>query len=185
MQDYSIPLDQPFDEQDDKRALFVFPHPDDEIAHSGTIGYLKSLGAKVKLITLSKGMTGETDVRSRELLCAVEKLDVEFGQYNFYGNTWEAVLNNDIKYWEGDSLRAIKQVVENEIMSFKPAVIYTYDTIIGGYGHHEHLLTARTVFDAVETLGEKAFFVKRSICPPYLHRWNSFSAPRWSLMQAS
>ena len=161
MQDYSVPLDQPFEANDVKRALFVFPHPDDEIAHSGTIGYLKSIGTEVRLITLSKGMTGQAEVRSQELLCAVEKLGVAFGQYNFYGNTWEAVLKNEIKYWQGDSLRAVQQVIENEIMSFKPTLIYTYDTIIGGYGHHEHLLTAKSVFGAVASLGNAASFVKK------------------------
>jgi LmbE family N-acetylglucosaminyl deacetylase len=175
MQDYSVPLDQPFESADAKRALFVFPHPDDEIAHAGTIAYLRSIGTEVRLITLAKGVGEDAKIRPGELLCAVDKLGVSsFRQYDFYNNTWEAVLKNEIKYWQGDSLLAIQKVIENEIMSFKPTLIYTYDTIIGGYGHQEHLLTAKSVFNGVASLGENASFVKKiymSTLPPGLEKF--------------
>jgi len=174
MQDYSVPLDQPFGSGDAKRALFVFPHPDDEIAHAGTIGYLKSIGTEIRLITLAKGVGEDAKIRPAELLCAVGKLGISsFGQYSFYNNTWEAVLKNEIKYWRGDSLRAIQKVIENEIISFKPTLIYTYDTIIGGYGHHEHLLTARSVFGAVASLKENASSSRGYICQRCRLSWRS------------
>ena len=154
LQDYTVPLDtQPFPDGAAKRAMFIFPHADDEVAHAGTIAYLKSLGAQVKLLTLTKGQNeAEKNTRTPELRCAVQALGIDsFKQHDFYTNAWAAVVRDSILYWN-ENLPAIQAVISREIAAFRPHSVYVYDTIIGGYGHHEHVLTAKATFRAIAQL---------------------------------
>src|SRR5438045_4844773 len=63
-QDYTIPLWN--DDQQNKSALFVFPHPDDEIVCAGTIDQLKKNGWKISILTLTRGAKEEKETRLRE-----------------------------------------------------------------------------------------------------------------------
>src|SRR6476661_370424 len=154
LQDYRVPLDsQPFAAGVPKRAMFIFPHADDEVAHAGTIAYLKSLGAEVKLYTLTQDNDpAKKPVRAAELRCAVKALSIDaFKQGDFYNNSWDDVLKDSVSFWP-DHLPAIEAAISREIDSFRPSSIYLYDTLIGGYGHPEHLLTSKATFRALRKL---------------------------------
>ena len=164
LQDYGVPLDaQPFPDGAARRAMFIFPHADDEVAHAGTIAYLKSLGAQVKLLTLTQGHDDEErNTRTAELRCAVRALGIDsFRHRAFYTNTWAAVVQDSILYWN-ENLPAIQAVIAREIAAFRPHSVYVYDTLYGGYGHHEHLLTSKATFRAIGALRRTpAFSVRR------------------------
>ncbi|MBA4850226.1 PIG-L deacetylase family protein [Emticicia sp. BO119] len=55
LQDDSIPLANSFSGE---KAMFIFPHPDDEITSAGTLKLLDKKGIETSLITFSHGEAG-------------------------------------------------------------------------------------------------------------------------------
>jgi LmbE family N-acetylglucosaminyl deacetylase len=55
-------------------------------------------------------------------------------------------MNNNIQFWY-DNKDSIKQVIMDKIEKFKPHILITYDSEIGGYGHPEHLVSAELTED--------------------------------------
>lgn len=74
-QDYNIPLFA--DSYKNKIALFIFPHPDDEIVCAGTITQLKKNGWTVNLLTLTQGQPEEKATRGNEWSKAMKELAID------------------------------------------------------------------------------------------------------------
>jgi LmbE family N-acetylglucosaminyl deacetylase len=141
-QDYTVPLFNVADTN--KTAMFVFPHPDDEIVCTGAMHKLKTLGWKICLLTLTKGT--EKEQRSEEWRNAVEQMDIEQAVLlDFPNNKWEDVMKDSIQFWYTNS-DSIQQTIRRKTNEWKPSLIFTYDTAIGGYGHPEHRLTALAAY---------------------------------------
>ncbi|WP_299275936.1 PIG-L family deacetylase [uncultured Psychroserpens sp.] len=152
------------------RVLLIFPHADDEITCVGLTSYLKSKGAKIHMLTL--GHSSETKInetRIEELNCSATKMGVE--KLEIAGliiNKWDDIMNDNISFWY-DKKDSIKAIISDKIKRYKPQILITYDTEIGGYGHPEHRISAQ--------LTEEIFHEKKSDSTLYLEKIYQFSLP--------
>lgn len=139
-QDYNVPLFE--DTLKSKIALFIFPHPDDEIVCAGTITQLKKNGWTVNLLTLTQGQPDEKTVRKNEWTMAVNKLNIDnYEILDLPNNAWNNVMTNNITFWYGND-DSLEEIVYKSIQKFNPAILFTYDTALGAYGHPEHRISA-------------------------------------------
>lgn len=130
------------------RVLLVFPHADDEISCVGLTSYLKSKGATIHMLTL--GHSSETKInetRIEELKCSADEMGVEKLEVaGLVINKWDDIMNDKITFWY-DQKDSIKSIISHKIDNFKPQILITYDTEIGGYGHPEHRISAQLTED--------------------------------------
>jgi LmbE family N-acetylglucosaminyl deacetylase len=127
------------------KALFIFPHPDDEtMASAGLILHLKnSKNMQVKVISVTKGEHGDeilklsplelAEIRAREFAQAMSIL----GIYDY--EIWDYIdggLHNQSQKLQID--------VYNSIKKFNPDVVITYEKH-GIYGHKDHIELSKIV----------------------------------------
>jgi N-acetylglucosamine malate deacetylase 2 len=128
-------------------ALFIFPHPDDEVVCAGTIAQLKKQGWEVNLLTLTQGNTGEEAVRSKEWEEAVKRLGIDHHTLlQLPNNPWENITKGQLVFWDQQT-DSIKNIIYRDIKKYSPTLLFTYDDVLGGYGHPEHRLTAAITKD--------------------------------------
>ena len=155
-QDYTIPIWK--DNQSNKSALFVFPHPDDEIVCGGTIDQLKKSGWKINLLTLTQGDKSEKATRLKEWNNASDILGFDNREiYDLINNSWDDVLKNKIEFWY-DHQDSIENIVYRSILRYQPSTIFTFDTAFGGYGHPEHQISALAVYHIFEKCKSDSLF---------------------------
>jgi len=130
------------------RVLLIFPHADDEITCVGLTTYLKSKGATIHMLTLGHHSdTKINETRIEELNCSAAKMGVEKLEIaGLVVNKWDDVMNDNISFWY-DQKDSIKSIISNKIARYKPQILITYDTEIGGYGHPEHRISAQLTED--------------------------------------
>jgi len=145
------------------KVLLIFPHADDEIVCAGLISYLKTKGVTIHMLTL--GHNPETEInktRIEELKCSASKLGVE--ELEIAGlviNKWDDIMQDNINFWY-DNHDSIKTIIENKINLYKPHILITYDTEIGGYGHPEHRISAQLTKDIfIENKQDSTFTPRR------------------------
>jgi N-acetyl-1-D-myo-inositol-2-amino-2-deoxy-alpha-D-glucopyranoside deacetylase len=155
---------------DGYRILLVHAHPDDETINNGaTMALYAALGAKVTLVTCTRGEEGEVLVpglshlassqndqlgkhREVELANAMKALGVS--DFRFLGNYRDSGMmdtppnNRPDVFWQADLDSAASRLVEI-IEEIKPHILITYDEI-GGYGHPDHIQAHRVAMRASE-----------------------------------
>ncbi len=156
------------------RILLVHAHPDDETINNGaTMALYASLGAKVTLVTCTRGEEGEILVpelahlasgasdelgghREIELANAMRELGITDFRFLGQGKTkfrdsgmMGAGQNNrpDV-FWQVNLDYAADLLVEI-IEEVKPHILITYDEM-GGYGHPDHIQAHRVAMRADE-----------------------------------
>jgi len=156
------------------RLLLVHAHPDDETINNGsTMAMYAALGAKVTLVTCTRGEEGEVLVpelahyaahetdqlgehRVIELANAMKALGIE--DHRFLGDEsikyrdsgmmgTEPNSRSDV-FWNADFEEAADHLVR-VIEEVKPHVLITYDEF-GGYGHPDHIQAHRVAMRAAE-----------------------------------
>lgn len=156
------------------RMLLVHAHPDDETINNGaSMAFYADHGAKITLITCTRGEEGEILVpelthlasgnedrlgahREGELRDAMKVLGIS--DHRFLGapsRTWrdsgmmgaEANNRSDV-FWNADIDEAASHL-EKVIEEVRPHVLVTYDEI-GGYGHPDHIQAHRVAMRAAE-----------------------------------
>ena len=166
LQDDSVPLTDGFTGE---KVMFIFPHPDDEITSSGTLKLLDQQGIETSLITFThgeaggnNGMVDETDpvkkkialakIREQELRAVGRLLGVDNQEILDYPDS-------GIKDIPADSL---KKIIREKIARYLPTVLFTYDDVIGLYGHPDHRLIAQYTKEIfLEERGKSGFSPKR------------------------
>lgn len=157
------------------RLLAIHAHPDDESSKgAATMARYAAQGHRVKVLTCTDGRRGDvlnpamdrpgvleniTNVRREEMARAVEALGVE--------HTWLGYEDSGLP--EGDPLPPLPEgcfalqdplevarVVVEEVRSFRPHVIITYDEN-GGYPHPDHLMVHEVSMIAWEKAGDPEF----------------------------
>lgn len=134
------------------RVLFVFAHPDDEMAVAGTIAMLHEEEIPISILCLTRGEAGQTGglvpkeqlgaERTKELHEVKDILGVdELVMLNFPDSALKKIAPNRIK-------RAIKK----QINSFEPTVIVGSDKTVGLYGHDDHQLAGLHLFDLLKAM---------------------------------
>jgi len=160
-QDYTVPVF--IDDFKNKTALFIFPHPDDEIVCGGAIAELKNKGWTINILTLTQGVEGEKQTRKKEWESAVKLL--KFDNYNILdlpNNKWDDVITNNITFWY-DNHDSLENIIEHYISKHKPSLLFTYDTTLGAYGHPEHRLSALAAKNVFEKHRTDSLFTVKSI----------------------
>jgi LmbE family N-acetylglucosaminyl deacetylase len=156
LQDKSVPAWA--SDSNNRTALFIFPHPDDEIVCAGTIAHLKRLGWTVDLVTLTRGAENEKVLRSNEWNAAVKSLDIDQAELlDLPNNSWANVMNDSIVFWY-DYPDSVQRMIYRSIMRYRPSVLFTYDTAFGGYGHPEHRMTAKAAVAVVQQMSSSPEF---------------------------
>ncbi|OEY73951.1 PIG-L deacetylase family protein [Salegentibacter salarius] len=136
-----------------KKILVIVAHPDDELLGQGaTINLLsKKFNCNIKTVILGEGITSranerDTDKWSQELIQhksnitnACEKVGYKsFSTYDFPDNRFDQV-----------NLLDIVKVIESEIETFKPSVIFTHHP---GDTNIDHRLTHDAVLPAIRPM---------------------------------
>lgn len=146
---------------DNKKAMFVFPHPDDEIVCAGAMHQLKQQGWEIILITLTKGV--EKEQREKEWKDAVKQMDIDVPvMFDLSNNTWDDVISDKIGFWY-DQQDSLYRLIEQQMLKYNPEIVFTYDTLIGGYGHPEHRLSAKAVADVFNAHKSDTAFATKKI----------------------
>ncbi len=128
-----------------KRALVIFPHPDDEaLSCGGTIRLLQKQGAKVTLAVLTQGERGTKDGSASSELARIRAKEMRRSA---------RILQVDTLFIEnfGDGQLVRKQVqlrkyLDKLLKQTNPDLIITYD-LSGLYGHEDHIAAAELVTD--------------------------------------
>lgn len=130
--------------------MFIFPHPDDEITSAGTLKLLDNEGIETSLITFthgeaggSNGLVNETDsIKRKDTLGKIrEKELMAVGQLLGIDN--QEILDYPDSGIKNLSPEPLKKVIREKIARYQPTVLFTYDDVIGLYGHPDHRLIAQ------------------------------------------
>lgn len=156
------------------RLLLVHAHPDDETINNGsTMALYADLGARVTLVTCTRGEEGEVLVpdlihlaahrndelgqhRVGELALAMKALGVHDHRFLGEGVTQyrdSGMMGTDPNsrpdvFWNANLEVAADQLAQ-VIDDIRPHVLITYDEI-GGYGHPDHIQAHRVAMRAAE-----------------------------------
>lgn len=152
------------------RILLVHAHPDDETINNGaTMALYAARGAKVTLVTCTRGEEGEVLVpglshlasdqrdalgehREVELENAMRALGVEdhrfLGNYRDSGMMGSEANNRSDVFWLAD-LDSAAELLVRILEEVKPHILITYDEI-GGYGHPDHIKAHQVAMRASE-----------------------------------
>ncbi|WP_156725897.1 N-acetyl-1-D-myo-inositol-2-amino-2-deoxy-alpha-D-glucopyranoside deacetylase [Streptomyces apocyni] len=172
----------------ERRLLLVHAHPDDESINNGaTMAAYAADGARVTLVTCTRGEEGEVippslahlaadrdDAlgahRVAELTAAMKELGVTDhrflggpGRYRDSGMMGTEQNHREGAFWAADVDDAAAPLVEI-IREVRPQVLVTYDPD-GGYGHPDHIQAHRVAMRAVDLAAEPAF--RRDLGDPY------------------
>jgi N-acetyl-1-D-myo-inositol-2-amino-2-deoxy-alpha-D-glucopyranoside deacetylase len=161
-----------------RRLLLVHAHPDDESINNGaTMARYAAEGARVTLVTCTRGELGEVippalahlsgdalgEHRVRELAAAMDTLGVTdvrllggAGRYRDSGMRGLADNENPDCLWQADLDEAAGYLVE-VIREVRPQVLVTYDEN-GGYGHPDHIQAHRIAMRAAELAADPTAF---------------------------
>jgi N-acetyl-1-D-myo-inositol-2-amino-2-deoxy-alpha-D-glucopyranoside deacetylase len=154
--------------------LLVHAHPDDETINNGaTMAMYQDLGARVTLVTCTRGEEGEVLVpglshlastetdqlgthRISELAAAMKELGIR--DFRFLGSDKVKFRDSGMMgtepndradvFWQAD-LEAAARLLVDVIHEVRPHVLLTYDEN-GGYGHPDHIQAHRVAMRAVE-----------------------------------
>jgi N-acetylglucosamine malate deacetylase 2 len=160
-QDYTVPLFA--DSFKSKVALFIFPHPDDEIVCAGTIAQLKENGWTVNLLTLTQGRPNEKIIRANEWKKAANELAIDnYEILDLPNNSWDNVISNNITFWY-DNTDSLEKIVYESIKKYSPTLLFTYDTALGAYGHPEHRISAIAAYNVFQKHKQDTLFTVERI----------------------
>jgi len=173
------------DADDNTRVLLIFPHADDEITCAGLTSHLKAKGATIHMLTLGHNPATEiNETRVAELHCSASKLGVE--KVDIAGlviNSWSDIMKDSITFWY-DHKDSIKSIIWNKIKVYKPHILITYDTEIGGYGHPEHRISAQLTQDIFNEYKSDSTFtpekIYQSTLPDKLEKFMLSGIPAYS-----
>ncbi|MGW3655805.1 N-acetyl-1-D-myo-inositol-2-amino-2-deoxy-alpha-D-glucopyranoside deacetylase [Streptomyces sp. NPDC005151] len=163
-----------------RRLLLVHAHPDDESINNGaTMALYAARGARVALVTCTRGEEGEVippelahlaadrddtlgDHRIGELAAAMKELGVTDhrflggpGRFRDSGMMGAEQNHRPGAFWNTDVDEAAGYLVE-VIRSVRPQVLVTYDPD-GGYGHPDHIQAHRVAMRAADLAADPAY----------------------------
>ncbi|MCU0433008.1 MAG: PIG-L family deacetylase [Bacteroidia bacterium] len=163
-QDFTVPVWNC--EEENKTALFIFPHDDDVISCAGSSQWLREKNWTLYSLTLTEDADPkERAKRSVEWSESMKLLGFKESIHLYFpNNVWSNVERNELVFWNEHS-DSVEATVYRFIQKYKPSVIFTFDSIVGGYGHPEHRLTGRAVGRVFAAHKHEAGFpVKRIMC---------------------
>ena len=164
-----------------KTALIIVAHDDDMVSSAGTITMLCRDGWTIreKCFYQQGGLYFKKDsaknpIRKRDLtrvaaiqgLAGVDPVDFNFRNDMQTEKSYMPMPYNKMAVnFKVDSLKVL---IADYIQQYKPSVIFTLDNLMGGYGHPDHVLISRLVYDYCLThKNDSGFSVKRIYQPTF------------------
>ena len=169
----------------EKRLLLVHAHPDDETINNGaTMAKYVAEGAKVTLVTCTRGEEGEVllpalanlassiddklgEHRVTELTNAMAELGVT--DFRFLGEPDKKWRDSGMMgtppnersdvFWQADLDEAASDLAKI-ILEIKPQVMITYDEI-GGYGHPDHIKAHQVAMRGAELASNAGWTISK------------------------
>jgi LmbE family N-acetylglucosaminyl deacetylase len=175
-----------------KRALVVVAHDDDDCAMSGTIAKLTAAGWEVKQLSLQRHVSPNTGENPARIICQGNDLLLEDGYYRRGLDTMKfAYLPVPYEELADQFLtEKIAAALTQYINTFRPSVIFTLDNEKGGYGHPEHIHLSQLVKDLFEDGTLMAERVYQSVYTDHMEReivdkWLGARLKKWGYPDAS
>jgi LmbE family N-acetylglucosaminyl deacetylase len=150
-----------------KKAMIVIAHDDDMCALAGTASLLNRNGWEIAVVSFSK--TPERDKAQikacKSILDTVifadltpkqirnDKEEERRGYYAFSKDSFDIVFNKVI----------IEKEYAKHINNFDPAIIFTLDNELGGYGHPEHVLISQMAIDLAKENRISPLYIYQSV----------------------
>lgn len=145
----TYPEDTYLNKVNNKKALIIVAHDDDDCAMSGTIAKLTANGWTIKQLSLQNHIIEERGKNPADIICMGNELILEDGYYRRGLDTMKTAYI-PIPYEEISrqflSAKVEKAIIE-KVSEFNPSVIFTLDDVKGGYGHPEHIFISRLVLN--------------------------------------
>lgn len=175
----TYPTETFFSTEQNKTALIIVAHDDDAVSAAGTITMLCKNGWKVSELCFYRGFENKDSIRKYSLQKAGEIEGLKSITTINLKYRMDTATNHEpwmpFPYYEFPNVfktDSIEKYIINFIDSNKPAVIFTLDDAIGGYGHPEHVLISKLVRSCCEkNKTNKNFTVHRiyqAVFPPSL-----------------
>jgi N-acetylglucosamine malate deacetylase 2 len=148
-----------------KRAMIVIAHDDDMCGMAGTISLLNKQGWEIAVVSFSQAPERNSAqvLACRNILDTVMFVNLKPEQYrsdlDTVENAYYAIPRN--RFNDVFNRPAIEAEFTRFINGFNPAVIFTLDNEIGGYGHPEHAFISQMVIDLA---------TEKSITPLYIYQ---------------
>jgi LmbE family N-acetylglucosaminyl deacetylase len=140
------------DTVNNKRALIIVAHDDDDCAMSGTIAKLTSQGWSIMQLSLQSHILSKTGKNPAGIICQGNELILKDGQYRLGTDTikypYLPIPYQKIK--EQFLTEKVAKEITKRVNDFKPSLIFTLDNIKGGYGHPDHIFISQLVKDLFE-----------------------------------
>ena len=172
-------------ENKEPRLLLVHAHPDDESINNGaTMAAYVARGAKVTLVTCTRGEEGEILVpelahlasdkedglgRHREIELADAMKELGVNDFRFLGSPAKIYRDSGMigtpqndrpdVFWRADPEEAAQDLLQI-ILEVKPHVLITYDEN-GGYGHPDHIQAHRVAMRSAELAAAKGWQIQK------------------------
>jgi LmbE family N-acetylglucosaminyl deacetylase len=182
----NYPNDIFLDTVQNKKALIIVAHDDDDCAMSGTIAKLSAKGWAIKQLSLQNHLIGKTGKNPAHIICQGNELLLKDGYYRLGLDTMKMPYM-PIPYEEIKKQfltdKVAKAILEQE-KSFAPSVIFTLDNEKGGYGHPEHVFISQLAKDLFESKQLNARKIYQSVYTNHMEaeivdKWLNAKMEKW------
>lgn len=145
--DEQYPADTYLNTVPEKRALIITAHDDDAYSLAGTVLTLIRDGWEVSQVSFKRQKDPENNevflrAAAKEGLKEVTLLDIPYRKDTSYDAYMPSPYSNFPNIFNIDTVYAS---LSEEIERVKPAVIFSLDDVIGGYGHPDHVFISQQV----------------------------------------
>lgn len=159
----SYPQDKNLQAVSAKRAMIIVAHDDDMCAITGTASQLNKQGWDIRVLSF---YSGEVRAKAHRQACSgildsVMYFDLAHEEFRQDTTTKKYMAIPKERFPEIFNEEAAAVELTEKVNQFKPAVIFTLDNHMGGYGHPEHTFISQLVVDLARA---------DSITPKYIYQ---------------
>ncbi len=188
----TYPEDNHLDSVQNKRALIIVAHDDDDCAMSGTISKLTENGWKIKQLSFTKHLVPGKNENAAYIICEGNEAILEDGFYRLGLDTIKMpYLPIPLEEIEKQFLtEKVAAAIKEKVNTYNPSVIFTLDNVKGGYGHPEHIFLSQVVLDLFEKGELNTQRIYQSVYTDHMEKeivdtWLKAKMEKWGYPHAS
>lgn len=188
----TYPDDEFLGQVQNKRALIIVAHDDDDCAMSGTISKLTAKDWVIQQLCLQNHINPETGQNGSPVICAGSRLILSDRFYRLGLDTMSYPYL-PIPYAEIEKqflTEKVRDTLIRLVNTFDPSVIFTLDDVKGGYGHPEHVFISRLVKNLFDEKKLKCARIYQSVYTNHMEseivdKWLGAKLEAWGFPNAS